>query len=90
MVSVVSFGAAGLLADLWMGEGSSQRLVSRQSEISRLLGMDWQEIVELVADASSEIPLVEALCDVQISDVKNLQLALMTLRELPAPEINPG
>ena len=48
--------------------------------------MDWQEIVQLVADASSEIPLVEALCDVQISDDKNLQLALMTLRELPAPE----
>jgi HD-like signal output (HDOD) protein len=78
--------AAGLLADLWMGEELSQRLVSRQSEVSRILGMDWQEIVQLVAAASSEIPLVEALCDVQISDVKNLQLALMTLRELPAPE----
>lgn len=78
--------AAGLLADLWMGEGSGQRLVSRQSEVSRLLGVDWKDIVQFVADASSEIPLAEALCDVQISDVKNLQLALMTLRELPGPE----
>jgi HD-like signal output (HDOD) protein len=78
--------AAGLLADLWMGERSAERLVSRQSEVSRRLGVDWQEIVELFADVSSEIPLAEALCDVQISDVKNLQLALTTLRELPEPE----
>ena len=80
--------ASGLLADMWMWEGADPKLITHQSEVGRLLGMDWSVIVDLFADASSEIPLVEALCDVQISDVKNLQLALSTLRELPGSETN--
>ena len=72
--------AAGLLADLWMRSGPHPESVSYQAQISRQLDMEWQAVIELVADASSEIPLVEALCGVQIPNVADMQMALSMLR----------
>jgi HD-like signal output (HDOD) protein len=73
--------ASGLLADLWLRAGTHPELTSYRAEIGRLLGMEWQTVVELVADASSEIPQVEALCGVQIPNVEDMRLALLILRE---------
>jgi len=74
--------AAGLLADLWMwASGVHPKLIVYQSHITNLLGLDWQEVIAISADASSEITVVEALCGVKIVDVVNMHLALSTLRE---------
>ena len=74
--------AAGLLADLWMWAGQAHpKLIVYQSHITNLLGLDWQEVIGISADASSEITVVEALCGVKIVDVVNMHLALSTLRD---------
>lgn len=74
--------AAGLLADLWMWAGRSHpKLILYQSHITKLLGLDWQEVIQILADASSDIPLVEALCGVQIDNVKTMHMALSMLRD---------
>ena len=82
--------ASGLLADLWISAGPYPELTSYQAQITRLLGMDWQAVVELAADASSEIPQVEALCGVQIPNVADMRMALLMLREPSEPQSPPG
>lgn len=73
--------AAGLLADLWMKAGRHPALDVYKGDLCQLLDMDWEGVISLFADAASELPLVEALCDVQLDDTANIQLALTTLRE---------
>jgi len=44
----------------------------------------------MFSEAASALPLVEALCDVQLDDVANIQLAPTTLGESPEPETGSG
>ena len=83
--------AAGLMADTWMWRGAPPDLTVLQSDIYSLLGIAWREVLDLFTEASSEIPLVEALCGVQVTDAPAMALALSVLRDTPVsdgPESN--
>jgi HD-like signal output (HDOD) protein len=82
--------AAGLLADLWMQTGRHPELDVYKDDLCKLLSLDWERVVSIFAEAASELPLVEALCDVRLDDIANIQLALTTLRESPEPETDSG
>lgn len=78
--------AAGLTADVWMWSGSPPDLSMLQSQICKLLGLDWKDVLTILTEASSEIPLVEALCGIQIGDLTSMQMALTILRTAPQTE----
>lgn len=81
--------AAGFMADAWMWKGSPPDLAMLRADLSGLLQLQWNEVLGLFSDASSEIPLVEALCAVEIADPASMQLALALLRaggEVDTPE----
>lgn len=82
--------AAGLLADLWMQVGRHPELNVYKYDLCKLLNLDWERVVTVLAEAASELPLVEALCDVRLDDVANIQLALKSLRESLEPETDSG
>jgi HD-like signal output (HDOD) protein len=94
MMDAVDFNsaviAAGLLADLWMWKSRRPQLDVYKADLCKLLNLDWEGVIELLAEAASQLPLVEALCDVRLDDVANIQLALTTLRESPQPETGSG
>lgn len=71
--------AAGFMADAWMWDGSPPDLAVLRSDISRLLQVEWREVLALFSDAATEIPLVEALCAVEVTDPASMQLALALL-----------
>jgi HD-like signal output (HDOD) protein len=73
--------AAGLMADAWMWNSPPPDLDALQADISRLLRLDWPQVLELFNEASFEIPLVEALCSIQVTDPGSIQLALSLLRK---------
>ena len=82
--------AAGLLADLWIKNGRHSELDIYKGHLCKLLNLDWDGVMEVFTEAASELPLVEALCDVQLHDVANIQLALTALRESTESEAGPG
>lgn len=73
--------AAGLMADAWMWTEPPPDLGQLQAEISRLLDIDSPQVLDLFTEASSEIPLLEALCRVHITDPASMRLALSILRQ---------
>lgn len=73
--------AAGLLADIWTWSGPPSDLAAHQADVCRLLGCDWPALVEMLDEASDEIPMVEAMCGMQVVDAAHLQLALQVLSE---------
>lgn len=73
--------AAGLMADAWIWTGSPDDLNGLQSTIARLLELQSAQVLDLFTEASSEIPLVEALCNTRIADPASMHLALSVLRQ---------
>lgn len=75
--------AAGLMADAWMWTSAPPELSELESRICSLLDLSWPDVLEMLSEATAEIPLVEALCSVRVTDHTSMQMALSVLRGKP-------
>lgn len=83
--------AAAMMADVLMQTGSAADLERQQADIARLLGLESRQVLELFNEASTGIPLIEALCSIKTTDPAGLQRALQVLRQaLETAERQPG
>lgn len=74
--------AAGMMADVWMCAEKPHAIPTLYDRICSLLGMRWEDVVEVMTEASDEVPVVEALCSTRVFDQGHLQSALKILADI--------
>ncbi|WP_078119357.1 HDOD domain-containing protein [Thiosocius teredinicola] len=71
--------ASGLMADAWMSADQPEAVPTLHDRICALLGAGWDDVIEIMTEASAEVPIVEALCSTKVMDEASLQAALDVL-----------